>query len=289
MISKSTLLHLRVPFSLFLMPIFLFAVGISVQPKAFNIVLSFVILHFFIYPASNGYNSYFDKDEKSIGGLKNPPAVSKQLYYTSLIFDLLGTGLAFLLSWQFALMVFIYGLVSKAYSHPTIRLKQYPWWSWGITGLFQGFFTFWMVYMAVNGLRFDAILEPVATLAAILSTITLWGSYPLTQIYQHEEDSKRGDISLSYYLGKKVTFHFSASIFALAAFCYSMFFSFYYNTRLLIYFLIFTAPIIIYFVVWYLRVVKDPAKADYHHAMTMNLISSLAFSAYFLLFYFIKG
>src|ERR1700741_5295092 len=119
MLSKSALLHLRIPFSFFLMPVYLFALCISPNVSINSLLWSFVIIHLLLYPASNGYNSYFDKDEKSIGGLKNPPPVNKSLYYTSLLFDAAAIILAFLkISLLFAIMIFIYGLISKAYSHP---------------------------------------------------------------------------------------------------------------------------------------------------------------------------
>src|SRR5258706_534545 len=92
----STLLHLRIPFSYFLLPVYLFALGISPNFTESRLLWSFVIIHLLLYPASNGYNSYFDKDEKSIGGLKNPPPVNKSLYYTSLLFDAAAMVLAFL-------------------------------------------------------------------------------------------------------------------------------------------------------------------------------------------------
>lgn len=52
--------------------------------------LDIFILHVLIYPASNAYNSYFDKDEGSIGGLKNPPKVDKKLWQVANVFDVLG-------------------------------------------------------------------------------------------------------------------------------------------------------------------------------------------------------
>ena len=106
-------MHLRIPFSLFLLPVYLFALSICNNPYFGNVLLVFIIMHLFLYPASNGYNSYFDKDEGSIGALKNPPEVSKQLYVTSLVLDLLSILLSFIISWKFALMIFVYGMVSK--------------------------------------------------------------------------------------------------------------------------------------------------------------------------------
>src|SRR5437868_5212554 len=143
MFSRSSWLHLRIPFSYFLLPVFLFSLAVSPNFTEASIFWVFFLVHFFLYPASNGYNSYFDKDEKSIGGLKSPPPVNKGLYYLSLLFDVIAVVLGFLkVSLLFGVMLFIYGLVSKAYSHPDIRLKKYAITGWIITGLFQGLFTF---------------------------------------------------------------------------------------------------------------------------------------------------
>lgn len=285
MISRSTILHLRIPFSVFLMPVFLFALGISIKPPIFNIVLVFLVLHLFIYPASNGYNSYFDKDEKSIGGLKNPPKVSKQLYYVSLLFDLMGILLAFLVNWQFALMVFIYGMISKAYSHPRIRIKKFPWGSWFIAGLFQGFFTLWMAYAGINATGLTVIFRPEVYIPAILSSVVLWGSYPMTQIYQHEEDAKRGDITLSYKLGIKGTFIFTAGIFLVATVGFLAYFFILNQVYMFYAFLLFMMPMLIFFNVWFMKVLKNPTNADFDHTMKLNIISSLALSAFFVLLF----
>src|SRR5688572_19464666 len=127
MFSRSTWLHLRIPFSYFLLPAYLFALSISPNLGERNLLWSFLIIHLLLYPASNGYNSYFDKDEKSIGGLKNPPPVTKELYYVSLLLDVAAVVLAMILiNKEFAIMVLVYGLISKAYSHPSVRLKKYP-------------------------------------------------------------------------------------------------------------------------------------------------------------------
>src|SRR5688572_19762062 len=198
MFSRSSWLHLRVPFSFLLLPIFLFSLSVSPNINGQWILWVFLILHFFLYPASNAYNSYFDKDEKSIGGLKNPPPVRKGLYFLALALDVLAIVLSYIkISTTFAIMVFIYGLVSKAYSHPSIRIKKYPWTSWIITGLFQGLFTFLMCYVGLNGFTLDLAWKWQIILPGLLTSAMLWANYPLTQVYQHEEDTKRGDLTLS--------------------------------------------------------------------------------------------
>ncbi|MEQ8812426.1 MAG: ubiquinone biosynthesis protein UbiA, partial [Imperialibacter sp.] len=78
MLQKATWLHLRIPFSFYLLPVFVFACA-TVKPGGLLLTgIIFLILHLFLYPASNGFNSYFDKDEESIGGLEHPPKVSEE-------------------------------------------------------------------------------------------------------------------------------------------------------------------------------------------------------------------
>jgi 1,4-dihydroxy-2-naphthoate octaprenyltransferase len=268
------------------MPVYLFALGSSLKPHWFNIVLVFVVLHLFIYPASNGYNSYFDKDEQSIGGLKHPPKVSRELYWLSLIFDLVGVALGLLINWQFAFMLLIYGLVSKAYSHPGLRIKKYPWTSWIIIGLFQGYFTFCAVVIGLNDLGIEVFWQKEYVIPAFLSSMVLWGSYPMTQIYQHEEDEKRGDITLSYKLGVKGTFIFTAILFGLAMIGFYLYFDSIEIPTLFYYLLCFMLPVLAYFNYWFIRVMRNSKYADFSHTMKLNIISSLCLSAFFLLLFF---
>lgn len=282
MIKRSTLLHLRIPFSFFLMPVFLFALAIVDQPNILNAVLAFIILHLFVYPASNGYNSYFDKDEQAIGGLKNPPKVSKQLYYTSLLFDLLGLVLATTISLEFTLMVFVYGLISKMYSHPSVRLKKMPYLGWLAIGVFQGYFTLVMSTMAIGEMSFIETFSEKIQYAGLLSSILLFGSYPMTQVYQHEEDASRGDITISIKLGVLGTFHFTAVTFLLASLGYVLYFYKFYSFATGIIFLVMLSPVLIYFSIWYLKVRKNLMEADFQHTMRLNLISSLMLNTFFI-------
>jgi len=137
-----------------------------------------------IYPASNGFNSYFDKDENSIGGLKKPPKVTKELYLVATIMDLVALSISFFLSVPFGFMILIYIGVSRAYSHPLIRIKKYPILGWLITGVFQGYFTLLLVVVALSAL--DPFSLPLSYhWAGMISTLLLFGSYPMTQVYHH--------------------------------------------------------------------------------------------------------
>lgn len=287
MISISSIKHLRIPFSFFLMPIFFFALALTPNLNETRLLWVFLSLHLFLYPSSNGYNSYFDKDEKSIGGLKNPPKVTPDLYWISLVFFTVALILAFKINWTFTLMVFIYGLVSMAYSHPSIRLKKYGWLSWFITGFFQGYFTFAMAYLGLSDLGWEVIFKAHVIIPGLLTSLMLWGSYPLTQVYQHEEDGKRGDRTLSLLLGIQGTFVFSAIAFMIAGAAFTWYFMDKNQIQVIWVYLGTMAPIILYFFVWFTFIRKNPEKyANYAWAMGMSGISALALNAFFLYYFF---
>lgn len=146
--DSSTLRHLRFPFSFFLLPVFLFALSQAGQVDLQAAIFSGLILHLLIFPSSNGYNSYQDRDETSIGGLKHPPKVSENLFYATLLFDLAGLIFAWLISPEFAALVFIFIVMSRLYSYRGIRLKKYPVAGFLTVFVFQGAFVYLMALVS---------------------------------------------------------------------------------------------------------------------------------------------
>jgi 1,4-dihydroxy-2-naphthoate octaprenyltransferase len=285
MVSKSTILHLRIPFSFYLLPFFCFALSQSIDVKVTFLILSFLVIHLFFYPASNGYNSYYDKDEESIGGLENPPPVNKELLYVSLLFDAVGLFIGILISWQFAVMILGIGMVSKAYSHPSIRLKKYPILGLLTVAFFQGAYTYLMSYIAITDSEFSELAEGRTLCAAGLCSLMLFGSYPMTQVYQHGEDGRRGDETMSRMLGILGTFYWTAGIFTITTLGFVVYFVSYYNWTTAIVFQVFLLPTLIYFFAWFLKVWKDPKAADFKSTMRLNSLSSCCFVAFFLFLY----
>lgn len=273
--DKDTLLHLRIPFSFYLLPVFCFGFSQASHIEWTNFVLVFIALHFFIYPGSNVYNSYMDKDTGSIGGLKTPPPATPKMYYASIWLDTSGIALSLIIGWQFALIIMIYIAISKAYSWQGIRLKKYPILSWIIVSLFQGGYTYMLVNMSVTGNISFKWFTQENVLAFIIASLLVGGFYPLTQVYQHEEDSKRGDRTISYMLGVKGTFIFSAAIFGAATAAMFTYFNIYYSMAYFLIFITCLLPVSIYFVWWFLRVIADKEQANFSGAMGINQVSAL--------------
>jgi len=282
---KDALKLMRIPFSVYLMPVFWFAVSAVTEINWPRTVAVFLIIHVLVYPASNGYNSYFDKDEGSIGGLKNPPKVTAHLFRLVVLFDVLAVLTATVINVYFGACILVYLLVSKAYSYDKIRLKKYPLISTVVVILFQGAFTYLMVQVGL-GLTSAEINNVYNLSLAGVSSLFLCGSYPITQIYQHQEDARRGDKTLSLLLGIRGTLVFAAFSLLLAAGI--LIFTYYQIDQLwrIIFFLACTAPVVFFFTSWFIKIEKNQAEANFENTMRMNKTSSVCLSAAFLLMIF---
>lgn len=281
--TKSAIQHSRFLFSFFLLPVYVFALSQAPEIHLFKAFLVFIIWHLLIYPASNGYNSYFDNDEGSIALLENPPPTDKSLYLFSLLLDLTGIILACFVSFEFVAAVFIYGLLSKLYSHPAVRLKKYPIISFLTVFVFQGAFVYWTSYSAISEQSLIGIWDKNFFLAGLICSCLVGASYPLTQVYQHEEDAKRGDKTLSMLLGLNGTFMFAAFLFLLASVLMFVYWSGLDRLGNFWMFLAFIVPVLFVFSNWILKLQKDKSEANFKNMSKMTWVSGAAMLGYFLL------
>src|SRR4030095_11125310 len=279
MISSSTIKLLRIPFSFFLSPIYFFALAQVPEIDWFNAVLIFIILHFIIYPASNGYNSYMDRDTESIGGLEKPPPPSRQLFLVTVVLDSIGILLSLIIGPIFTLVMLFYIGASKAYSYRGIRLKKFPYLGYLVVIAFQGAVTFWLVYYGSN--REHSL--PVPWQGMIICSLLVGGFYPLTQIYQHKQDFEDGVSTISYKLGYKGTFIFCAFVYILAWIFMAQFFIGKKQGNQLLMIGIFFIPVIVYFIRWFVLVYKNYQQANFKNTMRMNWLAATCTNISFLI------
>jgi 1,4-dihydroxy-2-naphthoate polyprenyltransferase len=265
MLSSSTIKLLRIPFSFFLSPVYFFSLAQVPHINWGKAALIFFILHFLIYPASNGYNSYMDRDTKSIGGLEKPPPPSRQLFITTIFLDIAGILLSLLISPVFAFVMLFYIGASKAYSYRGIRIKKLPVTGYLLVIIFQGAVTFWLVYYGSNA--DNSLFAPWQGMA--ICALLIGGFYPLTQIYQHQQDFDDGVVTISYMLGYKGTFIFCSIVYLFAFAFMAQFFIVRQEQVKLLMISIFFVPVIVYFIVWFLRVSKNAQAADFKNTMIM--------------------
>ena len=270
MISASTVKLLRIPFSFFLSPIYFFSLAQVPHIDWFKAVLIFIILHFLIYPASNGYNSYMDRDTESIGGLEKPPPPSPELFRVTVILDCIGILLSLIIGPLFTAAMLLYIGASKAYSYRGIRLKKFPYLGYLIVIIFQGAVTFWLVYYGSN--MEHNIWVPWQGL--VVCSLLVGGFYPLTQIYQHKQDIDDGVSTISYKLGYLGTFIFCTIVYILAWVFMAQFFIQYGQGKQLLMVGIFFLPVIVYFIRWFVQVSKNRQEANFKNTMKMNWLAA---------------
>lgn len=156
---------------------------------------------------------------------------------------------------------------------------------WLAAGLFQGYFTFLMCYIGINGLPLSGALTDKVNYAGVLTSLMLLGNYPMTQVYQHSEDARRGDLTLSRRMGIRGTFKLAGAVFLMVFVCFAWYFMVFFTMKYSALFGIAVFPVIVYFTHWLLLVRQDAGAADYDHAMRMNTVSATCLNVFFLFFF----
>jgi 1,4-dihydroxy-2-naphthoate octaprenyltransferase len=205
---KSLFIHLRLHFQLLLAPVYLWGWLVAGGGLSPQVVIGFVAFHFFLYSGATAFNSYYDRDIGPVGGLERPPPVQNALLPFSLAVQAVGFALATLVNLAFAVVYSVFVVLSVMYSHPRIRLKAHTLASLAVVGLGQGALAFVSAWAATRGdvisvWSVDGILGAAAAVLLILAL------YPLTQLYQIDEDAARGDQTVAVVWGPGRCFAFA--------------------------------------------------------------------------------
>ncbi|MFL5787549.1 MAG: UbiA family prenyltransferase [Flavisolibacter sp.] len=277
MLKRSTIQLLRFHFSLFLLPVYLFALSQVPVINAKKAVMLFFVLHALVYPSSNGYNSFMDKDETPIGGLSKPMLPTRELYLLSVIMDFIAVLISLYIDTLLAMGILLYIAASRCYSYRGIRLKKYPFSGFIIVFFFQGAFIFFLTFYSIQ----SGPKLPVPLIPCLISSLLIGSLYPLTQIYQHKEDKEDGVTTLSYFLGKKGTFVFSLVLFLSATILLFFRFNLQGHNNYFIYYLLIMLPVVIYFLKWMRQVWKNAEEASFSNSLRMNILSTACTTLFF--------
>ena len=192
--------HLRLPFQFILAPVFLLGYCLTGASPDFPFLILFLLLHVGIYGGMTAYNSAYDQDEGPIGGMKHPPKAGAWERIGGLGIQILSVVALAFWGWRMALLGLALLLMGVAYSHPRWRWKAYPLGSLLTVTIGQGLLPFFMGVEASAGHLTEVGLWETLFLAGT-SALIITGLYPLTQVYQIEEDRKRGDRTFAVRFG----------------------------------------------------------------------------------------
>jgi len=145
-------------------------------------------------------NSVFDQDEGDIGYLRAPPRPPRHLLAFSAALLASGQLLSFALPPAFRIDYAICLVLSILYSVPPFRFKAVAGVDWVINMWGFGTLTPFAAW-AATGRPLD--LPHALVLLGFCPLFA--GLYPLTQLYQMEEDRRRGDRTLALMLGMRAS------------------------------------------------------------------------------------
>jgi 4-hydroxybenzoate polyprenyltransferase len=167
-------------------------------------VIQFLNVHLLLFAGATAYNSFWDKDSGPIGGLRHPPKMRPWMWLGSLILQMIGLMLAIP---QGSLYVSIYALsmlLFWLYSTPLARWKSHPVKSLVAIGVSTGFNSVLLGYLAAG----NTSLSLPVWIAAFGVTCMLLSLYPVSQIYQRDEDLRRGDQTFTIRYGERAVYRF---------------------------------------------------------------------------------
>lgn len=292
-VLRNWLTHLRLHYQILLAPIFLWGYLLASYPARtsvdFNFWLALLAFHLFLYGGTTAYNSYYDRDEGPVGGLAQPPPPVATLLPFALVMQSIGALLAAAVNLPFLLIYLIIFLLGAAYSHPRTRFKSHPLAGLLTVGIGQGVLAAlggWAAakpHLAVRDLTTVSLLDWVGMGAVALVTV---GFYPITQIYQIEEDRKRGDLTFAAWVGPQQTFRFAIAVQALAALLLVGVIGHLLGPFQAVAVALFYGALLAATIQWARRYEPTDVLANFRRVMRMNTLTSLGFLGFLALHLF---
>ncbi len=202
------LIHLR-PASF--LPSFIFTLSgyaISIKPAdvgtvAIELIQLFFIFSILLFGGTCAINSFYDKDTGPINFLTNPPLAPKYLHIFGYFCHFMAFIVGCSMGGDFFKLIIISIILSFIYSVPIgsqqWRGKNVPIVDNLINAIGCGFISFNLGYTFNHHL-----VDLNSTVFGIIFTLTVFGSFPVTQIFQiHQTDVKSKFKNYTTYLGVK--------------------------------------------------------------------------------------
>lgn len=161
-------------------------------------------------------NSAFDNDESDIGYLDAPPPPPAHLALFGFALMAVGQGIALAMPRGFAFAYAICFAMSLLYSVPPMRLKAVAGADWIINMLGFGALTPYAGWALTQLPLSQAGAWAIGGFAPLFAAL-----YPLTQLYQFEEDRARGDRTLALVLGMRWSLAVSIGAVVIAFACFA--------------------------------------------------------------------
>ncbi|MDF2156230.1 ubiquinone biosynthesis protein UbiA [Algoriphagus sp. CAU 1675] len=268
---------LRLHYSLFYLPVFFFALGLTPNLNETRLLWVFLILHLLVYPSNNLFSTYYSHQKNESEGSPNKNA----LFRFGLVLLVISILLSFKISGEFASMVAVFSLGGIVFTHPSLAIKKSPWMTYLIKGTLQGYFAFAMAYAGLSDFGWGIFGKSHVLIPGITLSMMYFGYYPLAEIYLKSNQKS------SLKQGILGTFLLSAFLFTLSGAGFAWFFIQNGQQDFLWTFLGAMTPMMLYFLVWFNFIRVNPekyaSKSWVRGMVSLSVIIFNGFSFYFFL------
>ena len=272
---KHFLIHLRLHYQFFILSGgYLLGGLLADQMQTADYWLQFLNVHLLLFGGATVFNSYWDKDEGPIGGLKRPPKLAHWTRSASIGLMVIGWIWSIPYGWFYSATYAISLLLFWLYSTPLARWKGNPMLSLLAIGVSTGTNSVFLGYLAAGGVLKASVLFGAAGAGLILLSL-----YPVSQVFQADEDRERGDVTfyVAYGLPVVKSFFFFSYIAGLMLITYAIYIQY-------------MAPAILLFIVglasflYILRFVLglEGKEEEYENVMKIKFLASLSFVLFLL-------
>ncbi|MEK6888076.1 MAG: UbiA family prenyltransferase [Candidatus Aenigmatarchaeota archaeon] len=190
-------IHIRWPLQVYTFLGFIF--GLLVAQVNFQfIVIVALASQLLLWAGVTLFNSYYDKDDKPVAGLKNPPKITNSILYGSLFFKIVSLILALFVNKIFLFITVFIIFLSVLYSHKKFRFK-----SNGFIALLFNFIAGFITFLSSSSIKGSGLLDKNIIFGSISAGLFLVSIYLMMQIHQTKDDKNRGDVSYIMMFGRK--------------------------------------------------------------------------------------
>lgn len=184
------IIHLRLHYQFFILSGGYLLAGLFVEDINWQqFWLQFLNVHVLLFGGATAYNSWWDKDEGPIGGLKSPPKMNRWMWPVSMGMQYIGLAWAVTVGWNYSIIYAISMVFFWLYSTPLARWKGKPVLSLVAIGVSTGTNSFLLGFLAAGGYPITYFEDQIALGVALI----MLSLYPVSQVFQIREDLQRGD------------------------------------------------------------------------------------------------
>ena len=273
----------RIRYSLFLMPIFWFAYAVSTitRTSVSNAVLVFAIIHLLIHPSTFAFNRFLSADKDKLFNADTLKITKQSTLFFLILIDVSSIILSLWVSKYFAVMIFIYIIISKLYGYFIVNKGIFNLYGFVVGGIIQGSILFLFIQ---EGLHVPAplILSKTNLTFSFLCTLFILGTYPVTHLHnlnKHKDLTQQLNTKISVWssiLFSGKSFLITSKILGIILF--TTHHLFYYEVYIFC-----MIPLILFFGFWLVKVNKSFSTIDYKSTLQLNYVSSFALSFAFIL------